>query len=225
MENWSQQYGDTVNFLCVCVDPNQDTALYFEREYLRHALNGWIPSRSYMPVGYGQLGCSGFVISDSNGNFVSRKTRAYLEYGEAAFRYVESILADLIPATTPGAPPSKISIHRGETAVTNDKKETTTSTDASKKVKPPESVGIASMDDEHKECTDSFNRLLERPSVETLIELIDILKAHFQHEEELMEKFMGNGSFSSLHSHKLDHKRILKIAENELDRVSAPADK
>ena len=48
-----------------------------------------------MPVGYGQLGCSGFIVSDKDGCFVSRKTRAYLEYGEAAFDYVESILHGL----------------------------------------------------------------------------------------------------------------------------------
>jgi hypothetical protein len=45
-----------------------------------HALNCFIPSRAYMPQGYGQLGCSGFVVSDGDGNFVSRKTAAFLQY-------------------------------------------------------------------------------------------------------------------------------------------------
>jgi hypothetical protein len=59
-------------------------------------VNGFIPSRPYMPVGFGQLGCSGFVISDAKGNFVSRKTAAYLQYGPQAFRHVESILNGIL---------------------------------------------------------------------------------------------------------------------------------
>ena len=77
------------------------------------------------------------------------------------------------------------------------------------------------MDDEHEECANSFNRLLEHPSAEALQELVDILKAHFEHEEELMEKFMGKDKFSSLHSHKRDHERILSIAEKELGVIAA----
>merc|ERR1719343_1844037 len=70
-----------------------------------------------MPVGYGQLGCSGFVISDANGKFVSRKTAAFLQFGEDAFRHVESILADLLVETAneqrkQGQAPSAASIER-----------------------------------------------------------------------------------------------------------------
>ena len=122
MEKWSQEYGEKVGFICVCVDPNQYTALYFQREYFQDAVNSWIPSRPYMPVGYGQLGCSGFVVSDSKGNFASRKTAAYLDYGESAFRQVETILADLLPTTNDGIPPTKVSIQRGENVATNEKK-------------------------------------------------------------------------------------------------------
>ena len=63
---------------------------------LEHAINCFIPSRGYMPRGYGQLGCSGFVIADAQGNFVSRKTAAFLQYGDQAFRFVESILESLV---------------------------------------------------------------------------------------------------------------------------------
>ena len=61
-------------------------------------INGYIPSRGYMPRGYGQLGCSGFIVSDREGCFVSRKTAAYLDIGDAAFEYVESLLVPLIAA-------------------------------------------------------------------------------------------------------------------------------
>ena len=41
---------------------------------------------------FGQLGCSGFIVSDRDGCFVSRKTKAYLQYGDAAFSHVEELL-------------------------------------------------------------------------------------------------------------------------------------
>ena len=63
---------------------------------LENAINCYIPSGNYMPVGFGQLGCSGFIVVDKKGNFVSRKTRAYLQYGEGAFEHVEELLSDLL---------------------------------------------------------------------------------------------------------------------------------
>jgi Hemerythrin HHE cation binding domain len=70
----------------------------------QHVLNGYIPGRAYMPVGYGQLGCSGFVISDRQGCFVSRKTNAFLTYGESAFHDVERILDGLVEGNDALAP-------------------------------------------------------------------------------------------------------------------------
>ena len=89
-------------------------------------------------------------------------------------------------------------------------------------MKPPDSVGVDSMDDEHKECTDSFNRAIKDPTSDTLQELYEILKAHFDHEEELIETYYGgkSSSFSALNSHRMDHERILKIATTELERVA-----
>ena len=117
MRHWASTIPD-VQFLEVCVE-SKAVALHFHRtfgfgenefhysssssssssdnhnnfdsdeEALPPVINGWIPSRHYMPVGFGQLGCSGFVVSDANGKFVSRKTKAYLQFGEDAFRHVE----------------------------------------------------------------------------------------------------------------------------------------
>lgn len=93
MEVWAQHYGSAAQFLCVCVESKQ-VALAFSRMFrLNHAVNAYIPGRDYMPVGYGQLGCSGFIVSDANGRFVSRRTAAFLDYGEQAFRQLEQILA------------------------------------------------------------------------------------------------------------------------------------
>jgi len=92
------RYGpDDAQFLCVCVE-SESVARYFHRSYFEgtDVVNCYIPSSRYMPRGYGQLGCSGFIISDSEGRFVSRRTSAYLQRGEAAFRHVESILDGLL---------------------------------------------------------------------------------------------------------------------------------
>ncbi len=83
------------------------------------------------------------------------------------------------------------------------------------------------MDDEHKECTDSFNKVIEDPTPDNFQLLFNILKSHFDHEEELMktysedneERKTSSSSFSAIDSHKMDHQRMLKIAETELERV------
>lgn len=78
------------------------------------------------------------------------------------------------------------------------------------------------MDDEHKACTDSFNRLLQYPSNDNLQELYDILAAHFRHEEDLMKQYTMSSvssSFSSVTSHAKDHARILKLIQDEMERV------
>ncbi len=91
------------------------------------------------------------------------------------------------------------------------------------------------MDNEHKECTDSFNQVIQSPTPKNMRQLYDILKSHFDHEEEIMKKYFGNGkdsqqsskftnqssSFSSLESHIKDHQRMLSIANTELERVSS----
>ena len=89
----------------------------------------------------------------------------------------------------------------------------------------PSSVGVDAMDEEHQICTDSFNRALKDPTVETLQEVHELLKSHFAHEEELIEKYaispeQANSPFSALASHRKDHRRILAIATIELDRVT-----
>jgi hypothetical protein len=113
MRRWASTM-QNVQFLEVCVE-SEAVALDFHRNYgfgenplvgegqQEHeqqrppvVVNGWIPSRHYMPRGYGQLGCSGFIISDAKGNFVSRKTASFLQFGPQAFQHVESILADLL---------------------------------------------------------------------------------------------------------------------------------
>ena len=58
---------------------------------LRHCINGFIAAQRDMPR-WGQLGCNGFIIFDKDLKVVSRKTSAYLQVKDRAFRDVEKIL-------------------------------------------------------------------------------------------------------------------------------------
>ena len=109
MEEWAQTIPQAATFLCICVqddddDDNaaaagaetspKDVAIEFHTKYkFDKVINGYIPAKEYMPVGYGQLGCNGFVIVDKYGYFISKRTRSYLQDGMKAFEYVESMLA------------------------------------------------------------------------------------------------------------------------------------
>jgi len=209
-----------------------------------------------MPVGYGQLGCSGFVISDKQGNFVSRKTRAYLQYDTRAFAHVEAILEMLLQedenqeqnneatkdatssaTTVAGSSSSSSSIktaaaaeepqNKAEEKKEEPRKGGSSSSSTQNKLTPPPSVGVDSMDHEHRICTAALNQAMQRPSVDTLEQLHEILKAHFDHEEELLEQYHNqscsesSSQFSALTSHRKDHERILNIAKFELQRIQS----
>ena len=227
METWAAQYGrDQVQFLCVCVESKQ-TALMFHRMFeFQHAYNGYIPGRPYMPVGYGQLGCSGFVVVDRKGCFVSRQTLAYLDYGEAAFRNVEDLLAPMLTTTS-----SRNTLESSTTTLESESPKKKSKTNISKtskirEIQVPSSVGVHSMDKEHEQCTTVLNALLQFPTAQNLKQVLEDLEAHFAHEEELLERSQDtttdggddkdHGEFSALTSHKKDHTRILDLARNAL---------
>lgn len=86
MELWAQgELGGRVDFLCICVESLEVAQMFGEMFRFRHVTNGWIADHKYGPR-YGQLGCSGFVVLDGDGNFLSRKTAAFLQYDVAAFQ-------------------------------------------------------------------------------------------------------------------------------------------
>ena len=182
----------------VCVD-NARVAIEFARMFdLKQTVNGWIPSRGYMPRGYGQLGCSGFIVSDEKGYFVSRKTRAYLQYGELAFKYVENLLEERF-----GVLPAQY-----ELPIEEEKD------DVLDKSWVMPSVGNQVMDDEHEHCEGALSLMLADPNTRTLTNVLEVLTGHFQHEEELMKQ-AGFGrpgeEFSPFANHAKDHERILDI--------------
>lgn len=82
------------------------------------------------------------------------------------------------------------------------------------------SVKVASMDAEHDECVKALNVLAEQRTLEALRSVLGIVKAHFRHEEELLDQSGWGGDvsdpFSAKGSHFKDHNRILEKINNEL---------
>lgn len=212
MEAWACTIPQ-VQFLCVCVESASvaqsfDTMFEFE-----NAVNCYIPSSAYMPRGYGQLGCSGFVIADAQGNFVSRKSAAYLQYGDQAFRSVESILESLV------GPSFGSSTNACSTQQFKCTKIEGTALKQDCSVLVP-SIGVDSMDEEHERCDKALEALLKRPTASNLRSVMKELQHHFDHEERLLvlHGFGGNPDdpFSALHSHIKDHKTILELVESAI---------
>lgn len=219
MEKWAESYHQNVQFLCVCVE-SKNVALAFHHNFgFNYVVNSYIPSRGYMPHGYGQLGCSGFVISDEDGYFITRKSSAFLQYGEEAFRDVERILSKYMVKNVTVAPSQTVVKAAFLTDETVRKAQEEKKSDVSDRtVQSVPSVGVDSMDHEHEECTNAFNNVMKDPSLFNLKQLFTILQSHFTHEEALMSQYSdknNSGSFSSTKSHKMDHDRILQIAQNE----------
>jgi len=197
--------------------------------------NAFIPSRQYLPRGYGQLGCSGFIIADQKANFISRKTMRFLDYGEQAFRQVEQILMQELEAlefqsAKKGEAVKGIVMDgRSKRKLPQEEKE-----EEKKDMSLEERLssflndhgtGIDMVDHEHGECITVLQRLVKNPNEENLETAIQLLVAHFQSEEDMMQAYQfggdRNSSFSALRSHALDHQRILQLGQVELKRLQA----
>ncbi|KAL7522611.1 hypothetical protein ACHAWX_007305 [Stephanocyclus meneghinianus] len=211
MGKWAKRYGSQVQFLMVCVE-SAGVAIRFGKMFdLSGVVNTIIPSRGYMPVGYGQLGCSGFIISDRNGCFVSRKTKAYLQYGTSAFLDVEEILK------------MKFAIFPRDHAPTEEVKAQGEWQDVLHPNWTLPSVGIPSMDHEHERCEEALSALLRTLDMESLTNVMEMLTEHFQNEESLMRASgFGNPgeSISAFSNHVNDHERILDIGYRALAKLS-----
>jgi len=215
METWACTMPH-VQFLCVCVESARVAKMFDDMFGFEHVINCYIPSREYLPQGYGQLGCSGFVVSDAQGNFVSRKTAAFLSYGEAAFRQLENLVNSLVPSTPV--------IHAPKTCVVVDHAPDGTKKEEDDYDETIPKLGIASMDDEHHRCDQALQLALEDPTIHNLKAVLTEVQNHFSHEEALLvlHGFGGNPTdpFSPLNSHTKDHKRILALLETGIQKAS-----
>ena len=83
MEVWQRAHGAACCFACVCVE-GEYVAREFARLYLHTATNCVVegPDIPQIPL---QLGCSGFVVVDQEGNIVTTKRRRCWTTGKSLF--------------------------------------------------------------------------------------------------------------------------------------------
>lgn len=218
MEKWAKKYSNVL-FLAVCVDSLGVAKQFGAMFGFEKVVNCHIPSQGYMPRGYRQLGCSGFIVADESGCFVSRRTIAYLDYDEDAFRFVEDLLSKRF-----GITPSRKAVPSSEKAEKVEEKKI----EEENLDKAVPSVGIASMDSEHEKCERALSLLLAKPNSQTLENALVELTSHFAHEEQLMKtygfgKADSTASFSPFASHVDDHERILQLGYAELAKATTKA--
>jgi hemerythrin len=87
------------------------------------------------------------------------------------------------------------------------------------------SVGIASIDDDHKRLLNLINQLQtavhyqtgSRFEQEALDALVDYTRGHFRREEELMELH----DYPDLEAHRAEHQRMIHRVEDMLERYRA----
>lgn len=95
MEKWAREGEFNVNFICICINGDSTSlpvAKEFGKKYkIEGSVNGYIPDQSSLPK-YGQLGCQGLILVDPQGNFITKRSPAYTQQGEKAFRKVEKTL-------------------------------------------------------------------------------------------------------------------------------------
>lgn len=242
MDEWAKEYGEAVSFCCVsCAGPG--LALQFAREMkLRFCTNGFIANKKHMPR-WGQLGCSGFIIFDENLKVVTRKTKAFLEVREAAFREVRQVVDRMLED---GAK-RKVEISEEEKARRqkartqpcyhdNWQPSTRAADDSSSAPQVPKvkSVGVEKMDAEHKACEAALAGLLKYPTYGSLDTVHKEFAAHFKSEESLLDetvyvkclKTTGSGfdvAYGQRKSHFAEHQRILALIDGVLspERIQA----
>lgn len=149
---------------------------------------------------------------------MSRKTRAYLQYGDAAFSHVEELLRQQLGHTTTSTSTC--------TSITSNKEEE--NEEETTKIVPVPSVGVESMDSEHALCEEALAVLLQTNSVQALETVMAKLMEHFDHEEHVMKAHKvgskaedSSDFFSPFKSHCKDHERILDIGFRALSKANS----
>lgn len=269
MEKWAREADFDVNFICICVNGDSTSlpvAKDFATRYQMSAVfNGYISDQASLPK-FGQLGCQGLIVVDSQGNFITKRGVAFTRQGEKAWRKTEKLffemgvytgdrgadafekpllrfaIGDRVECRTGGnvwmpgkiiaqrvftmgrEMPYKIQLDDGRALVAP-----LDSDQIIRKLYIPADVEIASvsvkeMDDEHAHCMEALQRLQAERSSESLQQVHDSLKAHFDHEEELFAAtgFGNHGTaLSGTKSHCDDHARILSEIQSQIGNLIA----
>lgn len=227
MEAWAanSDFGH-IAFICINVDTPVTASLQAAKQFsanlhLANCYTGFIRDKKNMPL-FGQLGCSGFIISKPDGSIIVPKSPPYLQYQNNAFYWMENyfhsmmkskvnvskICDDPVIEKPAASKPSTSSEHGSPSSATIDR------SDGMYNISR---ISIESMDQEHKECfellTQASDNVHDKQILKTTLQdLYCHLEDHFTHEEHLMNKcqFGGGMGGKGFLGHRLDHDQILK---------------
>jgi hemerythrin len=184
---------------------------------LQHCINSFIDNRQDMPE-YGQLGCAGFIVLDSDHKVLSKATTPFTENQRRAFMHVETLLE---PFRRGGSATDQ---QRGQKRATEQQAGTQLTQDFVESKLKVVSVNVPSMDAEHASCANALWKLATEQSRAALEDAFKEMAAHFAHEEALLEEhgFAANQDekFSAKKTHINEHRRILDIIQKQLQQSS-----
>jgi len=236
MQIWRQGYGDSVNWVCICVDEYaEEVAQDFQRMYFRKGgvINSFISARDDFPRFPAQLGCQGFVVLDATGRFVTlRSTPSFLDARGEAFKAVERLLEPLLVAHGQDLDQAKIPPGSAEAATAATAKFAANAcrdelADIGGEMPELPATGHEGMDAEHASLVALCRAAAASMAASDLRALGREFAEHAAHEEALLEAkgfggpAGGGASFSALASHAADHQRIINMAEVAAGRVDA----
>jgi hemerythrin len=227
MERWAAEI-PSVAFICICCAGPALAFSFRDRLRLQSCFNCFLVSEKYLPT-WGQLGCSGFVILDSDLRVVCPATSAYLDHQASAFRDVETRLHSLLLGRSVQDPvdddESRHSYEKGRPSGGNCVSGSCTLPIAGgrscKNEIAPEAVhplgkiqptGVAAMDEEHEECSRLLEDLREKRSKDALAAVLRCLQTHFAHEEQMLDESL----YSSVAKHKPSHTGSKRKPEAEI---------
>lgn len=108
MEEWAQYYADKndkLQFLSLSVHPDipKKFAAQMQNDtgIGNKCLNGYITR----PPPYGQLGCSGYILLNERGDFISPKTTSFLDFRDLAYSHVQHLLQWIVSEERSADPP------------------------------------------------------------------------------------------------------------------------
>ena len=223
MDRWASQM-PSVAFICVCCAEPALAFAFRDRLRLQSCYNCFLGSEDSLPK-WGQLGCSGFVILDSELRVFCPATAAFLDLREPAFRDVESKLQTLLSGGAEA--PDDDSSARSKDGADDQRKPSSGGNCSNGRCSLPitsarvveplgdiQPTGVAAMDQEHEECARVLGELRDQRSLEALAAALRCLESHFAHEEQMLDE--------SLYSAAVGNKRKLGGIEKESAK-SAPA--
>ena len=242
MNLWSKSiYKNKAYFICICCDSPKLAITMGERMKLDNCINSVIVDPSEGPY-WGQLGCSGFImIHPHTQKIITKKTMAFQEIGEKAFRNVESIIDNISEDKNLYNISEDKNLYNiknsnnilNNNGCSNGKCGLQINKPISiKNISKVQSVNNQLLDKEHDECLSLLRELSKNKKVSSLNKFLDHFKIHCGHEEFILNKFIyipeqnkiskTNGIsllLNSRDSHFNDHKKIIFRLNKEIKKL------